>query len=117
MTKSRDNPIFGASRRSSRAQSAWKVDSHTPLAVVADQRLDALAHLPRRLVGEGHREHLVRLGVAVADEVRDAVGDDARLAGARAGQDQQRPVAMQHRFALFGIQLGEEVHVEEMLAL
>ena len=32
MTKSRDNPIFGASRRSSRAQSAWNVDSQMPSA-------------------------------------------------------------------------------------
>ncbi len=30
MTKSRDSPIFGASRLSSRAQSAWKVESQTP---------------------------------------------------------------------------------------
>ena len=32
MTKSRDRLIFGASRRSSRAQSEWKVDSQTRLA-------------------------------------------------------------------------------------
>ena len=103
MTKSRDNPIFGASRRSSRAQSAWKVDSHTPLRVVADQRLDALAHLPCRLVGEGHRQHVVGLGVPVADEVGDPIGDDARLAGAGAGEDEQRSIAMEHGFALFRI--------------
>jgi hypothetical protein len=28
MTKSRERPICGASRRSSRAQSAWKVEIH-----------------------------------------------------------------------------------------
>ncbi len=32
MTKSRDRPILGASRRSSRAHSAWNVDSQTPFA-------------------------------------------------------------------------------------
>ncbi len=32
MTKSRERPIFGASRRSSRAQSEWNVESHTPSA-------------------------------------------------------------------------------------
>ena len=30
MTKSRDKPIAGASRRSSRAQSEWKVEIHMP---------------------------------------------------------------------------------------
>ena len=29
--------------------------------------------------------------------------DDARLAGAGAGEDQQRPVGVQNRFALFGL--------------
>ena len=61
MTKSRDRPILGASRRSSRAHSAWNVDSQTPFASVADQRLDALAHLLRGLVRERDREHLARL--------------------------------------------------------
>ena len=32
MTKSRDSPMCGASRRSSRAQSEWNVDSQTPFA-------------------------------------------------------------------------------------
>ena len=38
------------------------------------------------------------------------IGDDARLAGARAREDEQRPFAMQHGFALFGVELFEEVH-------
>ena len=92
MTKSRDRPMAGASRRSSRAHSAWNVDTHMPAAVRAEQRLDARAHFFRGLVGEGDGEHFVRLRVAVADEVGDAAGDDARLAGAGAGQDQQRPL-------------------------
>ena len=74
------------------------------------QRLDPLAHLLRRLVGERDREHLVRLRVAVADEIGDAIRDDARLARAGAGKDEQRPITMQHRFALFRIQFVEEVH-------
>ena len=90
MTKSRDRPIAGASRRSSRAHSEWNVDTHMPLTVGAEQRLDARAHFLRGLVGERDRQDFVRLGVAVADEVRDAAGDDARLAGAGAGEDQQR---------------------------
>ena len=31
MTKSRDRPMAGASRRSSRAQSEWNVDTHMPV--------------------------------------------------------------------------------------
>ena len=50
-------------------------------------------------------------GVAVADQVGDAAGDDARLAGAGAGEDQQRAVDVQDRFALFGIQGVEEIHI------
>ena len=87
MTKSRDSPIFGASRRSSRAHSAWNVDSHTPFASSPISAVDALAHLLRRLVGERDREHLIGLGMAVADEIGDAIGDDARLAGAGARRE------------------------------
>ena len=58
MTKSRDSPMCGASRRSSRAQSEWNVDSQTP-AVAAEQLLDALAHLLRGLVRERDGQHFV----------------------------------------------------------
>ena len=51
------------------------------------------------------------LRVAVADEIGDAAGDDARLAGAGAGEDQQRAVEVQNRFALFGVEGVEELHV------
>jgi hypothetical protein len=51
--------------------------------------------------------------VAVADQVRDAVGDDAGLARAGAGEDQQRAVHLQHGLTLLGVQLIEEVHVQQ----
>ena len=41
--------------------------------------------------------------IAVADEVRDTAGDDARLAGSGPGEDQQRSFDVKDRFALFGI--------------
>ena len=69
MTKSRDRPIAGASRRSSRAQSEWNVDSQMLPAVVAEQLLDALAHLLGGLVGERDRQHLVRRAACAGDEV------------------------------------------------
>ena len=49
--------------------------------------------------------------MAVADEVRDPAGDDARLAGAGARQDQQRTVGVQDRFPLLGVEGFEELHV------
>ena len=79
-----------------RAQRVKRRDPHLA-AVDAEQRLDARPHLFRRFVGEGDGEDPVRLGQPLADEVGDAVGDDARLAGARAGQDQQRAVGLEER--------------------
>ena len=81
-----------------------------PAAVGAEQRLDARPHLFGRLVGERDREDFVRLRVAVADEIGDAAGDDAGLARPGAGEDQQRPLDMKNRFALFGIERLEELH-------
>ena len=46
----------------------------------------------------------------LADQPGDAVRDDARFAGARAGQDEQRPFAVGHGFALLGIESGEVDH-------
>ena len=54
---------------------------------------------------------VIRLGVSVANEIGDPIGDDARLARAGAGEDQERSITMEHGLALFGIQFGKEVHV------
>jgi hypothetical protein len=43
---------------------------------------------------------------AQIEQVRDAVGDDAGLARAGAGQHQQRPTAVDHRRALRRVQLA-----------
>ena len=58
----------------------------------ADGRLDPLAHLRRGLVRERDREDLVRLDAELAEQVGDAVGEHARLPGAGAGDDEQRPL-------------------------
>jgi hypothetical protein len=73
----------------------------------AEQALEALAHLPRGLVRERDREDLVRLHAAGVDQVRDAVGEDARLPGARPGDDEKRPLGREDRFPLRRIQVGE----------
>ena len=69
--------------------------------------LEALAHLARRLVRERDREDLVRLHAACTDEMRDAVGQDARLAGAGACDDEQRALGREDGLALRLVQVGE----------
>ena len=78
-----------------------------PLAGAAEQPLQALLHLARRLVREGDRENLVRLRTDGVDQVRDAIGEDAGLPGARAGDDEQRPFGGEHGLPLRGIEVGE----------
>ena len=80
-----------------------------PVRILADERCHALAHLLGRFVRERHREHLIRLCMAVADDVGDAVRDDARLAGPRAGENEQGAFGVEHGLALFGVEFGEEV--------
>jgi hypothetical protein len=89
---------------------AGGVEGHHPHAAhaPAEQQLDALAHLPRRLVGEGDREDLVVAGHARVDEVRDAVCEHARLARAGAREHEQRPLAVDHRRALLVVEAFQE---------
>ena len=58
--------------------------------VALDALRHALAHFLRRLVGEGDRRDVFRRHPPGSDQVRDLLGDDAGLAGARAGQHQHR---------------------------
>ena len=109
MTKSRDRPMCGASRRSSRAHSAWNVEIHICRQSTPQQRFDARPHLFRRFVGEGDGEDPIGLGETLADEVGDAVRDDARLSRARSGEDQQRAVGVENGVLLFGIEAGEQI--------
>ena len=70
----------------------------------ADEGCDALLHLPRGLVGEGHREDLVGMGLSGRDEMGDAGGENARLAGAGAGENEDRTLGRFDRRALFGVE-------------
>ena len=45
-----------------------------------------------------------------ADQVRNAMRDDARLTAARAGQNQDRAFGGFYRFTLLGIETREKVH-------
>ena len=61
------------------------------VARFGDELVHALQHFARGFVGEGHTQDVSGRD-ALPDHVGDAIGDDARLAGARAGEDQDRPV-------------------------
>ena len=73
----------------------------------AEHVLEALAHLARGLVRERDREDLLRLDPVRVDQVRDAVREHARLAGARARDDEQRPLGREHGLPLGRVQVGE----------
>ena len=71
------------------------------------QKFCAVAHLARRLVGEGDGQHLRWPGQAIEQDVRQPGGERLRLAGAGAGQDQHRAFGRRHRLALRRIQPGQ----------
>ena len=68
---------------------------------------DPQLHLARRLVGEGHRQDLVRAGAAHGQQVNDAGGQCLGLAGAGARQHQHRAVQRLHRRPLRRVQIVE----------
>ncbi len=90
---------------------AGGVERHHPHAArrVPEQPLGALAHLARGLVRERDREDLAAAGASAVDEVGDPVRQDARLAGAGAGEHEQRPVAVQDGGALLVVEPFEQV--------
>ncbi len=66
-------------------------------------------HLARRLVGEGDREDSRRAHLAALDQVRDARGEDARLAAARAGEDERGFARQGDGLVLLGIEVRENL--------
>ena len=71
------------------------------------ERADALAHLPRRLVGERHRQNLIGASAARGDEVGDSGGQHAGFADACAGENEDRPVQRLDRALLLLVQAVE----------
>ena len=104
----READVRRLAAQQARAERVERGDPH-PFAVHPQQRLDARAHLLRGFVGERDREQAIGLAEALADEIRDAVRDDARLAGARAGKNQQRARAVEDGFLLFRIESGKKI--------
>ena len=86
---------------------------------VAEDFVDALGHLLGGLVGEGDGEDLVGGNAALFDEVGDAMGDDPGLAGAGAGEQEDRAVHGLDALLLLRVHVVEEVrgHAVVMLQL
>ena len=100
-------------RRSTLTQKEWKVETCGPPArssMSAIQQLGhALLHLRRGFVGESDRQDAFRRNSLGLNQVGNSIGDDARLAAARAGQNEQRPLGLFHRGALLDIELVEQI--------
>jgi hypothetical protein len=91
-----------------RAQRVERRNPH-PTAIAAEQRLDARAHLLGGFIGKGHREDAAGVGHAFADQIGDAVRNDAGLARPCAGENEQRAMGMDDGVLLLGVQRGEEI--------
>src|SRR5262249_35646138 len=77
-----------------------------PLPPVAEEAVDAPEQLRRRAPGEGEEEDPLRRHAAV-DQVRHAVGEGGGLPGPGSGDEQERPVAVDHGLALPFVDLVE----------
>ena len=109
MTNRRSTPIASPSWRRTRAHSAWKVPAWTsrppsPTRLMIRSRSSAAA----RLVNVTAR---IRHGATplTPDEVRDPMGQDARLARAGAGEDQQRAVGRRDRPGLLRVERADDL--------
>ena len=90
--------VEGAQRHAARAE---------VVGAAGQQRLDAGAHLAGGLVGEGDGEDAPGRHAGLADEVGDAVGDDAGLAGPRPGEDEERAGGAGDGLSLGGVERRE----------
>lgn len=94
---------------------AGAVEGHHPhrVGARAHEGLDAFLHLARGLVREGDREDLAGVDIALAEQMRDPVGEHPGLAGAGTGHDEQRGAGVHHGRALVlvqSVQQGRRVH-------
>ena len=99
---------FGVAAEDAHARGVERGDPHL-LGDGSHQRADALFHLVGGLVGEGDGQDLERRDVLLSDEPGDAMGEDARLAGAGTRHHQLRTAAVGDRVFLGGVQPLEQV--------
>ncbi len=91
-----------------RGERVERAGHHVPPAL-ADEADDPLAQLGGGPVREGDREDPPRGDVLDADQVGDPVGEDAGLARAGAGQDQQRAVGGRDGAGLLGVERPDDL--------
>ena len=106
----RDAQGFNVAAQDAHAERVEGGDDGLGDAQSADQFFDALGHLGGGLVGEGHGEDGFGHHAQVFDEMRDAIGDYAGFAAARAGEDQHRALGGFDGFALLRVELVEKGH-------
>ena len=75
---------------------------------MAEDFVDALGHFGGGFVGEGDGEDGVGGDAALFDEIGDAVGDDAGLAGAGTGEQEDGTVDSLNAFALLRVHVVEK---------
>ena len=80
-------------------------DPESARDLFAAELLQPRPHLAGGLVGERDGQDAPRRHARARYEIRDAVGDDARLAAARAGEHEQRTRRMRDRLGLGLVQL------------
>ena len=73
------------------------------IGAAAGERMDALTHFTRRLVGKRQRQHLPWSGALFGKQIGDAVREHARFAAARTGNDQKRALRCTNGLALFRV--------------
>ena len=93
----------GVGAQHARADRVERADPH-PGGLAAEEAADAVAHLARGLVGEGHGEDLIGADDAVADEARDRAVSTRVLPDPAPASTSSGPDAVLHRLALGVIQ-------------
>ena len=96
------------------AQAVEGADPH-PAGVDRQERGEPRLHFLGRLVGEGHGEDTLRPDLAGGDQPGDARGQHARLAAARAGEDQRMLRRQGDGGVLLRVEVGKQVGHREHL--
>ena len=97
----------GLTAQHAHAEAVEGRDPHV-LGARADQRLDTFTHFGGSLIGEGDGENLAGGRAVGCEQVGDAVGEHAGLAGAGARDDEQGRAGVQHGFFLAFVEPGGE---------
>ncbi len=106
----REAELLGLAPQDPHARRVERRDPHASRRV-ADELLDALAHLPCGLVREGDREDLAGPRLALTQQQGDAAGEHAGLARSRTGDDEQRLTAVGDCFELLRVESREQIGV------